>query len=213
MLNRDLILHDLESELASSADETVKVTDVTGKAVEEIERTKDQLQNLGRSINIINEISLKIEKIIDEIDSIAGQTNLLALNASIEAARAGEAGRGFSVVATSVGELAERSAQAAKETGILLQDSVAAVKEGKLVADSTAAEFENVVGIIRRVDNEVESVAKMVRENVSAVSRAVDEIDKIETVVDQNVQIAQNSKQVSAEIVGIAGQLMELVQD
>lgn len=128
-------------------DETVKVTDVTGKAVEEIERTKYQLQNLGRSINII------------------------------------------------------------------IRDSVAAVKEGKLVADSTAAEFENVVGIIHRVDNEVESVAKMVRENVSAVSRAVDEIDKIETVVDQNVQIAQNSKQVSAEIVGIAGQLMELVQD
>lgn len=206
------ILHDLESELTNSADETAKVTDVTGKAVDEIERTRAQLEELGKSINNINDISLQIEKIIDEIDSIAGQTNLLALNASIEAARAGEVGRGFSVVATSVGELAERSAQAAKETGILIQNSVNAVKEGKLVADNTAAEFENVVGIIRQVDSEVDDVAKMVRENVSTVSRAVDEIDKIEVVVDRNVEIAHNSKQASADIVDITGQLMDLVQ-
>ena len=206
------ILHSLESELSTSADETVKVTDTTRRAVEEIDRTRVKLEELGRSINNINDISLKIEKIIDEINSIAGQTNLLALNASIEAARAGEVGRGFTVVATQVGELAERSAQAAKETGILIQNSVNAVKEGKLVADNTAAEFENVVGIIRQVDTEVDSVADMVRGNVSAVSRAVNEIDKIETVVDRNVEIAHSSKQVSADIVDITGQLMDLVQ-
>ena len=206
------ILHSLESELSSSADETTKVTDTTRKAVEEIDRTRIKLEELGRSINNINDISLKIEKIIDEINSIAGQTNLLALNASIEAARAGEVGRGFTVVATQVGELAERSAQAAKETGILIQNSVNAVKEGKLVADNTAAEFENVVGIIRQVDTEVDSVAEMVRGNVSAVSRAVNEIDKIETVVDRNVEIARSSKQVSSDIVDITGQLMDLVQ-
>ncbi len=206
------ILHDLENELTSSVDETVKVTDVTRKAVTEIDRTRVKLEELGKSINNINDISLKIEKIIDEIDSIAGQTNLLALNASIEAARAGDVGRGFSVVATQVGELAERSAQAAKETGMLIQNSVNAVKEGKQVADSTAAEFENVVGIIRQVDIEVDSVAKLVKGNVSAVSKAVDEIDKIETVVDRNVEIAHSSKQVSADIVDITGQLMKLVQ-
>ncbi len=206
------ILHSLESELSSSADETTKVTDTTRKAVEEIDRTRIKLEELGRSINNINDISLKIEKIIDEINSIAGQTNLLALNASIEAARAGDVGRGFTVVATQVGELAERSAQAAKETGILIQNSVNAVKEGKLVADNTAAEFENVVGIIRQVDTEVDSVAEMVRGNVSAVSRAVNEIDKIETVVDRNVEIAHSSKQVSSDIVDITGQLMDLVQ-
>ncbi|MBO4338277.1 MAG: HAMP domain-containing protein, partial [Lachnospiraceae bacterium] len=205
-------LHSLEKELNQSADETVKVTDTTEKAVAEIDRTREQLNTLGESINNINAISLEIEKIIDNINSIAGQTNLLALNASIEAARAGETGKGFAVVASQVGELAERSAEAAKETGILIQNSVNAVKAGKQLADDTAAEFENVVEIIRQVDTEVDSIAELVRGNVSAVSEAVHEIDKIETVVDRNVAIVHSSKKVSADMADITGQLLELVQ-
>lgn len=205
------LLHGLEKELENSADETVKVTATTDKAVSEISRTKDQLLYLSDSINNISEISLKIEKIIGEIDSIAEQTNLLALNASIEAARAGETGRGFAVVATQVGELAARSSQAAQETNDLIQSSVEAVRKGKQVTDETAKEFENVVGIISQVDAEVETIASLVRGNVSAVSKAVDEIDKIEVVVDANVSVAHDAKKISEDMASVTDRLLDMV--
>ena len=205
------VLQTLENELNLSADETIKVQNGTKVAVDEISLTSDKLSMLGDSISNINDISMQIEKIIEEIDAIAGQTNLLALNASIEAARAGETGRGFTVVATQVGELAARSSQAASETAQLIQRSVEAVKAGKELADNTAREFEAVVEMIQNVDTEVANIADMVRENVSIVSEAVDEIEKIETVVDANVQIAHNSKQISTDMADITGQLMTLV--
>ncbi|MBR4760815.1 MAG: HAMP domain-containing protein [Lachnospiraceae bacterium] len=205
------VLHALEAKLGKSADETVRVTDTTEEAVAEINKTREQISKLSDSVNHISEISLQIEKIIAEIDSIAEQTNLLALNASIEAARAGDSGRGFAVVATQVGELATRSSQAAKETNDLIKNSVEAVKSGKAIADNTAAEFESVVQIISKVDTEVEEIAGMVRENVSAVAEAVLEIDKIENVVQSNMAIAHDSKRISGEMADITGQLLNLV--
>ena len=205
-------LHNLADDLSSNADETSQVTATTQMAVAEINKTKENLVTLGQSINNINEISMQIEKIIDEINSIAGQTNLLALNASIEAARAGESGRGFAIVATQVGELADRSAQAAVETGNLIKNSVEAVKAGKKIADDTSEEFESVVGIIQKVDKEVDNIAGMVRQNASSVSNAVEKIDTIETVVEANVSIAHDSKQISSDMAEVTNQLLGLVQ-
>ena len=131
------VLNELETELKTSADETIKVISTTESAVDKLKDTQSQMGVLSDSINNISEISMEIEKIIDEIDSIAGQTNLLALNASIEAARAGDTGLGFAVVATQVGELATRSVQAAKETNDLIMSSIKAVENGKAIAQST----------------------------------------------------------------------------
>jgi methyl-accepting chemotaxis protein len=206
------VLNELETELNTSADETVKVITTTGSAVDKLKETQSQMDVLSDSINNISEISMKIEKIIDEIDSIAGQTNLLALNASIEAARAGESGQGFAVVATQVGELATRSAQAAKETNELITSSIKAVESGKEIAQNTVEAFDSVVEVIGAVDNDVEEIARMVRENAGIVHKAVDEIHKIESVVDTNVEISQNSKQISSDMGDITNQLMDIVE-
>lgn len=206
------VLNELATKLSSSADETVKVTETTGGAVDKLKETQSQMDTLTQSINKISEISLQIEQIIDEINSIAGQTNLLALNASIEAARAGESGQGFAVVATQVGELATRSAQAAKETNDLITKSIRAVEDGQRISQSTVEAFESVVNAIGAVDSDVEEIAMLVRENVGVVHRAVEEIHKIEHVVDTNVEISRNSKKISSDMGDITNQLMNIVE-
>ena len=94
----------------------------TSRVVEEANRTLEQMVASMRDINASSD---KIAKIIKVIDEIAFQTNILALNAAVEAARAGEAGMGFAVVADEVRNLAQRSAQAAKDTAALIEESIA----------------------------------------------------------------------------------------
>ncbi len=112
------IMNQLTEELNNSVKVSVAVTEETGSTVAKILQTQSQMDLLKDSMQKITDMSMAIETIISEINSIAEQTNLLSLNASIEAARAGEMGKGFAVVATQVGELAARSAQAAKETNM-----------------------------------------------------------------------------------------------
>lgn len=206
------VMGELVDDLNASADETGKVTSTTENAVKTILQMQTQMENLSQSINNISEISMKIETIIDEIDSIASQTNLLALNASIEAARAGEMGKGFAVVAVQVGELATRSAQAAKETNELITNSIKAVDGGKNITKQAVESFGVAVEAIEKANADVEEIAEMVRKNVSVVSKTVLEIGKIANVVDANVEISQNSKQISSDMAEITGQLMELVK-
>lgn len=207
------VMDGLVAGLNASAGESVKITETTGTAVNTLLQAQQQMKEFSSSIQRISDMSREIEKIIDEIDAIAGQTNLLALNASIEAARAGEMGRGFSVVATEVGNLAARSVQAAKETNELISNSIRAIDEGKELTASTVQAFNQVVENIGQANQGVEGIANMVRGNVSVVEQAVAEIGRIAGVVNRNVEISQSSKQISANMTEITGHLLELVNE
>src|SRR6202050_4338942 len=100
---------------------------------------KETLGHMVGSMDEINASSKKISKIIRVIDEIAFQTNILALNAAVEAARAGEAGMGFAVVADEVRNLAQRCAQAARDTSGLIEESIAKSRDGKVRLDEVAA--------------------------------------------------------------------------
>lgn len=169
------------------------------------------LAQMEASMHEINASSEKIGKIIKVIDEIAFQTNILALNAAVEAARAGEAGMGFAVVADEVRNLAQRSAQAAKDTAGMIQDSIAKSNEGRL-------KLEQVSNAIHTITDKITKV-KMLVDDVSAGSgeqaRGIEEISKaitqIERVTQGSASGAEQAASAGKELTSQAGGLREIV--
>ena len=205
-------MNQLTQELNNSMDVSAIVIAQTENTSDKILQTQSRMEILKESIQKISDMSMEIEKIIGEINSIAQQTNMLSLNASIEAARAGDMGKGFAVVATQVGELAARSSQAAKETNVLIMNSIKAVEQGREITDQTVEAFGVVVENIKRTDQDVEKIASMVKQNVDIVSHAVSQIEQISNVVESNVQISHNTKHVSSNMADITNKLLEIVE-
>jgi methyl-accepting chemotaxis protein/methyl-accepting chemotaxis protein-1 (serine sensor receptor) len=140
------------------------------------------LETMMASMNAIRESSARVSKIIKTIDEVAFQTNILALNASVEAARAGEAGMGFAVVADEVRSLAQRSAEAARNTGVLIEESIATTQAGTrnvvLVADSVGSITESVERTKKLIDD-VSSATGQQSHGIDHVMRAIAEMEKI----------------------------------
>ncbi len=206
------IMEQLMQELNHSVNTSAEISSATGTTTEKMKETQLQMVLLQDSMQKISNMSMEIEKIIDEINSIAQQTNMLSLNASIEAARAGDTGKGFAVVALQVGELAARSSQAAKETYELITNSMKAVKEGQKITGQTVNTFGVVVENIERSRQDVEEISHMVEQNVNIVKLAVSQLGQISDVVEENVRISHNTKEVSSDMVEITDNLLHLIE-
>lgn len=141
----------------------------------------------------INESSRKIADIIGVIDSIAFQTNILALNAAVEAARAGEQGRGFAVVAGEVRNLAQRSAEAAKEIKSLITDSVERVEQGSMLVDKAGSTMSEVVTSIRRVTDIVGEISAASSEQSQGVAQVGEAVTQMDQTTQQNAALVEES--------------------
>ena len=146
----------------------------------------------------INDSSEKISKIIRVIDEIAFQTNILALNAAVEAARAGEAGMGFAVVADEVRNLAQRSAQAARDTASLIEESIAKSCAGSRKLDQVAQSIHQITTSTTQVNTLMDEIAAGTQEQ----SRGIEQIS--EAVLQMKKATQQGSAQ--AEECAFAGE-------
>ena len=171
------------------------------------------MKAMTAAMDAIQESSRGIAKIIKTIDEIAFQTNILALNAAVEAARAGEAGAGFAVVADEVRNLAQRSAQAARETAERIEDSIQKSARGFEISTKIAQGLGVIVEKARQVDELVVVIAASAGEQnqgVGQVNKAVSEMDRL---TQQNAASAEESASAAVELNMQASSLKEAVVD
>lgn len=194
---------------SKSAKEISGRVDELGNAILE---SNGKMHEMVDSMNEISEASKEIDKIIATINEIASQTNLLALNASIEAARAGEAGKGFAVVANQVNSLADQSAQAAKESAMLIETSVKAVEKGMVIAGQTAAQLEDVAENSKIITEEVTNIAETLETQTTEIQQINEGIEQINDVVQTNSATSEECAAASQEMSSEAENLREMIR-
>ena len=178
------------------------------------------LDQMVDAMDEINGSSDRISKIIKVIDEIAFQTNILALNAAVEAARAGEAGMGFAVVADEVRNLAQRSAQAAKDTAKLIEESIGKARGGKVSVNQVTEAIRAVTEDIGKVKVLVDEVSAASEEQARGIDQIAKGVAEMSRVTQNNAASAEQSASAATELASqaeavkdVIGRLNSLVQN
>jgi methyl-accepting chemotaxis protein/methyl-accepting chemotaxis protein-1 (serine sensor receptor) len=209
---------EINSMTRKNAENSKVAAEFTGQVDQRVTAANLTLGQMVASMTEINTSSDKVSKIIKVIDEIAFQTNILALNAAVEAARAGEAGMGFAVVADEVRNLAQRCAQAAKDTASLIEESMAKSRDGMAKLDQVADAIRSITESAVKVKTLVDEVNLGSQEQARGIEQIAKAIVQMEQVTQKNAANAEESASASEELSGqaetmksVVGQLRALV--
>ena len=188
---------EMSSMTQTNADNSRRAADVMSEVDREVQEANQTLEQMKSSMAEINTSSEKIAKIIKVIDEISFQTNILALNAAVEAARAGDAGMGFAVVADEVRRLAQRCAQAAKDTAALIEESIGKSSEGSRKLNRVSDAVVRITSSANRVKQLVDELNTSSQEQARGVDHIATALTQLEQVTQQNAASAEESASVS----------------
>ena len=209
-LNASIV--EISSNISANADSAEKAKGLSDDCRTIVNEGSSKMSDMLHAMEEINETSSKIANIIKAIEDISFQTNILSLNASIEAARAGEAGKGFAVVAGEVGQLAAKTAEAAKNTAALIKTALSAVENGTVMANETAKMLDKIVSETDDTAKVIDQIADASREQADSVKQILVGMDQISTSVQMTSGSSAECAASAEELSGQAQVLLELVE-
>jgi len=220
----DAISHQVEDMKATSLalqEVTEQIKDTTQKASESdklasetqsvVHKGSQYMEEAIDSMRQIEEVSEKISGIVSLIDGIAFQTNLLALNAAVEAARAGEHGRGFAVVAGEVRQLAQKSAEAAKEITALVESSSQKIQEGSLKVVVTGEELKKIEDFTKQVVENISVISKSSKQQLASIGEVNQAVKRVEATANQSKEQVQENSALATFLGQVSEHMDELV--
>jgi len=193
-------LREMSSVVQRNAENAERVNDLANEARSAADKGATDMQAMSSAMEAIKASSDDIAKIIKTIDEIAFQTNILALNAAVEAARAGEAGMGFAVVADEVRNLAQRSAQAARETAGKIEGAIGNTAQGVKISQKVAKTLDEIVEKTRQVNELVTDVASASREQTQGLTQITSAVGQMDTVTQNNAASTEETAAAAEEL-------------
>jgi methyl-accepting chemotaxis protein len=204
-------LDEITANVSNSTKRTEEARGVATQANQGATKSAEVVSHAEEAMGRIEGSSQQISNIIGVIDEIAFQTNLLALNAGVEAARAGDAGKGFAVVAQEVRELAQRSAQAAKEIKGLIQNSSKEVESGVKLVRDTGEALKSIGSYISQINSHMDAIATSAREQSTGLAEVNTAVNSMDQATQQNAAMVEQSTAASSSLAIEAAKLRELV--
>ncbi len=204
-------MHELTSQTSMNAENAAQASQLATQARASAEKGNEEMAALMKAMYNINESALNISKIIKAIDEIAFQTNLLALNAAVEAARAGKHGKGFTVVAEEVRNLAQRSAAAAKETAEMIEGSIKKTEIGMKIAEDTSKALDEIVLGSTKVTDLIGEIAAASKEQSIGIAQINQGLSQVDQVTQQVTASAEESASASEELSSQSLQLKQML--
>ncbi|HBF31532.1 HAMP domain-containing methyl-accepting chemotaxis protein [Rhizobium sp.] len=204
-------LDQITTNVANSSKRTEEARHIAIEANKSARRSGEVVSNAVTAMQRIEQSSSQISNIIGVIDEIAFQTNLLALNAGVEAARAGEAGKGFAVVAQEVRELAQRSAQAAKEIKGLIRNSGDEVSAGVKLVQETGEALKHIEEQVVVINTQLDAIATSAKEQSVGLAEVNTAVNQMDQVTQQNAAMVEESTAASAALAGEVKRLRDII--